>query len=177
MDVGLIASWSDDVSGWKAGRPRIRRVYVTQVWQAATKEVFSSLISFRLTFTWAKPLLDLGRAPVQVSAADLPALGETTTALTLQAGLQRVVESTKQPLWRSLYRAHRHLFLWQWVLTVIMSVLTFGPQVCVYYILRLLEQEGSKTPYASLVWIWAAALGAASLTLQVLGPRYVNTAI
>ncbi|SMR45916.1 unnamed protein product [Zymoseptoria tritici ST99CH_1E4] len=52
-----------------------------------------------------------------------------------------------------------------------MSVLSFLPQICIYNLLRLLEQGGSVGANKDLLWIWAISLGICSLSVQVLGPQ------
>ncbi|WPH01843.1 Hypothetical protein R9X50_00469700 [Acrodontium crateriforme] len=125
----------------------------------------------RLSFAWAAPILRLAGQRVSINVSSLPSLSSAARSAVLAADLHAVRALTKQPLWRSIYYSHRHLFWLQWSLTVLTSILSFAPLVATYHIVKLLEEDHSRRGIGTRLWIWAAAAGALSFILQILTPR------
>jgi len=60
------------------------------------------------------------------------------------------------------------MFHWQWFLTAIESLALNGPQVCLYKILRLLEQRNTAEYNPEDMWLWVAGLGISKFVHLVL---------
>ena len=94
-------------------------------------------------------------------------------AKTLEASLRNKYISARSSLFFMLYRTHHGLFHWQWSITVIQSVAAYGPQFCMYKMLRLLEQQHVTGIKPAELLAWAVGLGLVRLLQTLLEARYI----
>lgn len=62
-------------------------------------------------------------------------------------------------LWKLVFWSHAAVFMRQWLLTLLGSVMNFAPQLCMYRILQLLEERELGNFIATEAWWWVAGLG------------------
>ena len=114
----------------------------------------------RYTFGWAMPLLRRARAAERLEYADLPALDYKTRAADLLHQFSAVEEKDQdRPLWRQILVCHRATFIQQWLLTLAESFLLYGPQLCMFKILSMLETQDRKDINKADLWFWVVGLG------------------
>jgi len=111
----------------------------------------------RYTFVWANSLLDYAVKNRKLQLTDLPVLRSGRRADKLRAKFEKVLGSRK--IWKALILTHWRSLLLQLILTVIIGILSFGPQMALFNILRVLEARGSETWQPWQAWIWVLALG------------------
>ncbi|KAJ5311527.1 hypothetical protein N7476_007387 [Penicillium atrosanguineum] len=115
----------------------------------------------RYTFFWAISILNYAVQNRKLALTDLPVLRSARRADELRATFEKALGSRK--LWKGLIFAHWRSLLLQLVLTTIIGVLSFGPQMALFNILRVLEARGSETWQPWEAWFWVLALGALML--------------
>ncbi|KAJ5681819.1 uncharacterized protein N7477_001759 [Penicillium maclennaniae] len=111
----------------------------------------------RYTFVWAISLLNYAVQNRKLALTDLPVLRSARRADQLRSRFEKALASRK--LWKGLILAHWRSLLLQLILTVIIGVLSFGPQMALFNILRVLEARGSETWQPWEAWFWVLALG------------------
>lgn len=115
----------------------------------------------RYTFSWASSILNYTVKNRTLELGDLPVLRYEKRAAQLRAKFERARGTRK--IWKALVFAHWQSLLLQLCLTLIIAVLTFGPQTALFNILSALEARGSDTWSPWQAWIWVLALGALML--------------
>ena len=94
-----------------------------------------------------------------IDFSDLPVMNYDTRAENLQSRLHFLHAAQHQSLFFLLYKSHRAIFHWQWFLTMLQSIVAYGPQFCMYRILKLLELQNATGEKSTDLWLWAAGLG------------------
>jgi hypothetical protein len=128
---------------------------------------------YSYTFAWAGPLLEKVRTVVQVNFQDLPMVDYQTRAAELMQRFLSIQALKSQPLWRTIYTAHRRTFWQQWVLAAAQSSSGYAPQLCLFKTLSLLEKQQADGTSSGQIWFWAIGIGVTRLAQQVLEARYV----
>lgn len=123
-----------------------------EVDQQNTVSVFS-----RFTFSWANSLLRETSLNKTLNIDDLPVLSLATRPETLLTAIER--ERLGRPLWKALAIAHWRSIMLQMTLAVVACVLSFGPQVALYGILKSLEDRDRGSWNPSYSWTWVSVLG------------------
>ena len=72
-----------------------------------------------------------------------------------------LIRSSRQSrkLWKALVLGNMRPLIWQAVLSLITCVLSFGPQIAMYGILKALEERSVGLGNSLHAWLWVAALG------------------
>lgn len=115
----------------------------------------------RYTFSWASDILNYTVKNRTLELDDLPKLRFAKRAAQLRTDFERARGTRK--IWKALLFAHWQSLLLQLCLTLIIGILTFGPQTALFNILSALEARGSDTWQPWQAWIWVLALGALML--------------
>ena len=76
--------------------------------------------------------------------------------------------SKKLPLWRTIYKAHRKTFWWEWSVAGVQSVMIYAPQLCLYKTLTLLEKQQVSGINSVQLWLWVVGIGISHLLNQIL---------
>ena len=113
----------------------------------------------RYTYGWVSDLLYYIRRNRGIEIDCLPKLPFEVRAHALHANLELVRHS--RPLWRALVVRHSRTLLLQGSLSLITSVLSFGPQIALYGILKTLESRQPGESVAFNTWFWVVGLGVA----------------
>lgn len=111
----------------------------------------------RFTFSWANGLLRQTSLNKTLSVDDLPVLSLAARPDKLLTSIER--ERRGRPLWKALAVAHWWSIVLQMTLAVVACILSFGPQVALYGILKSLEDRDRGSWNPSYSWIWVSALG------------------
>lgn len=111
----------------------------------------------RYTFSWASSLLSYAVKNRTLELGDLPKLRSAKRADQLRNNFEQARGSRK--IWVALVFAHWRSLLLQVCLTLIISILSFGPQMALFNILSSLENRGSDAWHLWQAWIWVLALG------------------
>ncbi|KAL3478275.1 P-loop containing nucleoside triphosphate hydrolase protein [Aspergillus californicus] len=112
----------------------------------------------RFTYGWATDLLRFSSKNKGLDIENLPKLPFTARAETAHIRLQAVQGRSK--LWRAIVHANVRALVVQGLLSLVVCVLGFGPQVALYGILKGLERGSVEGESASVeVWVWVVALG------------------
>lgn len=130
-------------------------------------------MSGRYTYGWARPMLEKAKGMVQINFQDLPALDHHTRTVDLMRRFLQLKSLRSQPLWRSIYAAHRKTFWWEWTLTAAQSASAYAPQLCLFKTLTLLEKQQLDDVGSSEIWFWAVGIGVVRAIQQALEARYV----
>lgn len=115
----------------------------------------------RYTFSWASSLLNYTVKNRSLELTHLPKLRAAKRADQLRAKFERSQGTRK--IWKALIVAHWQSLLLQLCLTIIIGILSFGPQVALFNILGSLETRGSHSWQPWQAWIWVLALGSLML--------------
>lgn len=109
----------------------------------------------RYSFAWVGELLQTAKSQSSLEYCDLPALEHATRSENLQKQFTDVINHAKpgQPLWYLIYRKHKHAIWWQSFLTIIESIALYGPQACLYIILKLLEHRKTTSQTNLVIWV------------------------
>lgn len=111
----------------------------------------------RFTWGWPLHLLRLAGKRNELDLQDLPRPDHYTRSAELSADWKR--RASKLPLWLALISAHKRAVARQWGLTLVNSILNFGPQWVILQLLRILETRTTRENYALDVWMWVIWLG------------------
>lgn len=111
----------------------------------------------RFTFSWANGLLRRASLNKTLNVDDLPVLSLAARPDTLLTSIER--ERLDRPLWKALAVAHWRSIVLQMSLAVVACILSFGPQVALYGILKSLEDRDRGSWNPSFSWTWVSALG------------------
>ena len=97
----------------------------------------------------------------------------TARAENLVTKLQNNQIAQMSSLMYILFKVHRRVLLWQWILTIVQSLAAYGPQFCMYKMLEVLESEPMLDTQRNDLWAWAILLGLFRLLQTLLEARYV----
>lgn len=134
-----------------------RRPDVWHDGQVVDQEFSGSLFS-RFTYGWANGLLQYTKQnKSRVDIDSLPQLRSSGRTDNLYTRFEQV-RGTKS-LWKAVLVAHWPSLLQQYLLSLFQCVLSFGPQVALYGILKSLEARSAMPGEDTQSWQWVAALG------------------
>lgn len=111
----------------------------------------------RYTFSWAGNILGYAVKNRTLALSDLPKLRAAKRAESLRAHFERAKRGRK--IWKALVYAHWDSLLFQLFLTMIISILSFGPQMALFHILSSLETRGTDAFNPAQTIAWVLALG------------------
>ncbi|KAG8533079.1 uncharacterized protein KY384_001862 [Bacidia gigantensis] len=109
------------------------------------------------TLSWAGDVLSLSRTKHSLEIEDLPKLHYKARSSVLLGWFGN--EAGKRALWISILYMHWHTFLYQTIFTIFQAAIQFIPQLAMYKLLRLLEQNTSSAMYSPEAWFLVLALG------------------
>ncbi|CAG8335966.1 unnamed protein product [Penicillium salamii] len=112
---------------------------------------YSTSILGQITFSWATDVMHSVKARGKYFIVDdIPEMGDHARAETLRESF-REARTGKIPLWKTLLRVHRGIFIRQFVLTVAVCFLNIVPSLALFQILHSLEgtAEGAQSG-----WLW-----------------------
>ena len=134
-----------------------RRPSVYHKSQTVDKQYTVSAIN-RWTWTWASEFLSLARINKRLNLSDVPQLhfGARSSYLAGHFTLMK----PRDRLWKTLFRVHWREFMVQWLLSLAQGVIQFAPQLAMYKLLELLEDQSEKTSIAAIAWAYVIGLGA-----------------
>ncbi|KAK2747506.1 hypothetical protein FQN57_001998 [Myotisia sp. PD_48] len=133
--------------------PRRPDVFIGE--KLVDRQYTGSMIS-RMTFGWPKHLISFISKKPNVEIEDLPLMDHYTRSESL---LEQFASSDRPKLWRHLLYMHYPILIEQWGLSALESVLTFLPQVSIYFILRSLERRQAGEDIGYDAWFSTLALG------------------
>ena len=113
----------------------------------------------RVTLSWANTTLSYA---VRKGGLDFEDLSCLKVGMSTHALVSRFQEmSSNRTLWRTIVLAHRSTLCWQWLLTVLRSLVILAPQYLMYRLILTLEVDSVHPGSMALVWL--ALLGLAQL--------------
>ncbi|KAE8355925.1 hypothetical protein BDV28DRAFT_145724 [Aspergillus coremiiformis] len=133
-----------------------RRPDVYHDGQVVDQEFTGSIYS-RLTFSWGNELMKYAAENKSLDIDSLPKLPFAVRAENLYTRLEQTRRSRK--LWKALVLENIRPLVWQSVLSLITCVLSFGPQIAMYKILKSLEERSLELRGNQQSWLWVASLG------------------
>ncbi|KAL2855667.1 hypothetical protein BJX68DRAFT_264021 [Aspergillus pseudodeflectus] len=133
-----------------------RRPHVFFEGQVVDQE-FSASAYNRFTYGWATTLLRYASANKGLTINDLPKLPFAARAETVHLRLEGFLGGRK--LWVALVRRHMRALIVQGLLSLVVCVLGFGPQVALYKILTTLEAREVLSGDSVEAWVWVCGLG------------------
>lgn len=119
----------------------------------------------RFTFGWPNNLLNLAAKKKDLDLADLARPDQFTRATSVSADW-KAKKTDGQRLWISVVLAHKKYLIIQWSLTLVASVLTFGPEWVILQLLRYLENRQPGSGHEIEAWMWVIWLCVAIVTLS-----------
>ena len=122
----------------------------------------------RWTLAWAIDVLSLARSKGNLEVSDLPILDHQNRSKYLLRGIE--VAANQRPMWKALLIIHWPALLFQTFLAVLTAVLAFAPQLSMYGLLRLLEQDGNDASFAK-----EATLLVLALMISIILETWTNT--
>ncbi|KAB8259983.1 P-loop containing nucleoside triphosphate hydrolase protein [Aspergillus pseudonomiae] len=136
------------------------------------RQFTTSLLGW-VSFSWIDPVLRKSEHSQRLAISDLPELDNSTRGVTVYRVWKGMAAkynlSASWGLWCSIFRSHGRALLYQMALTLLLSFLSFGPQIALWHILKLLEaRESGKN--ADMLWVPVIGLG-----LSVLGSATLDT--
>ncbi|BCS21501.1 putative ABC bile acid transporter [Aspergillus puulaauensis] len=111
----------------------------------------------RFTYGWATGLLHFTSHNKGLGVEDLPKLPFAARAETVHARLAQFQGARK--LWVALAVRHARALIIQGLLSLVVCVLGFGPQVALFKILKTLEDDSVLSKHSPEAWMWVGALG------------------
>ncbi|KAB8235657.1 P-loop containing nucleoside triphosphate hydrolase protein [Aspergillus alliaceus] len=133
-----------------------RRPNVYHDGQVVDQELTYSVYS-RFTFSWVNGLMKYAAENRSLEIDSLPKLPFAIRSENLYRCLEETRQSRK--LWKALFLGHIRPLIWQAALSLVTCVLSFGPQVALYGILKSLEERSAGSGGNLHSWLWVAALG------------------
>ena len=115
----------------------------------------------RYTFSWGGPVLAFARNNRGLNLDQLPLIAQYTRSEFLQGRFNSL--SKKHRLHRMMFSNFKWAFIQQLILTVLSSILQFGPEYTMLQLLRLLEARENGASVATVAWLWVFGLGLTSL--------------
>ena len=113
----------------------------------------------RLSYTWCGKLLKQAQKNRKLQYEDLPHLISNTRAAGLSDQFKRASQFNR--LWKTVAWNRRWAFGAQTLLVMIQSLLTFGPPLAMFNILKVLESSSGRLP--GTVWLWVLLLGSSMI--------------
>lgn len=123
----------------------------------------------RLTFGWANDLIRSVTKDTILSIDDLPELPFAARSEPLLQHLEAT--RGKHKLWRALFSTHLRPLVRQLLLGVVSCLLSFGPQVALYGILKSLEERQVEPWGPTGSWYWVVVLGIVMLLSSIVESR------
>ncbi|KAE8168120.1 P-loop containing nucleoside triphosphate hydrolase protein [Aspergillus tamarii] len=133
-----------------------RRPNVYHDGQIVDQELTYSVYS-RFTFSWVNDLMKYAAENNSLDIDNLPKLPFAVRAESLYTRLEQTRQSRK--LWKALMLGNMRPLIWQAALSLVTCVLSFGPQIAMYGILKALEERSVGLGNSLHAWLWVAALG------------------
>lgn len=118
---------------------------------------YTTNIASRITYGWVSGLLTHINGDVTLNMDDLPCLPYSMRSQTLHEHFERLRGQCN--LWKALIRVHWHALSVQFVLSLLCCVLSFGPQMALYQILKSMELQSPGSPEDCKAWFWVFLLG------------------
>ena len=115
----------------------------------------------KYTFSWPVAILLYAVKNRSLGYDDLHEIHHTIRSRTLREDFETVGKTDK--LWKTLFRAHKNVFIAQWTLQALCSITNFLPQIALYYILKALEERDAGANVNMRAWLLVVGLGAAVL--------------
>lgn len=114
----------------------------------------------RLSFSWPWSFLQLAPGKKIIGIEDLPELDYDTRSQSLLERLNCIIALTRaeSSLWRTLAISCRRDFIQQLALTIVCSLISFGPQVALLGILRAMENRREGDDSLVILGMWVASL-------------------
>ncbi|KAL8999178.1 MAG: hypothetical protein Q9169_001957 [Polycauliona sp. 2 TL-2023] len=134
--------------------PRRPCVYINH--QAVDGQFSVSLLN-RWTFTWAHELLSFAKRNHGLDMVNLPRLHLRLRSSYLEKSFNEKKRSNV--LWKDLLLVHRLELAGQSLLAVSQGVAQFAPQLAMYKLLELLEQQDQGKSIEEEAWGWVFGLG------------------
>ncbi|KAL4914338.1 P-loop containing nucleoside triphosphate hydrolase protein [Aspergillus aurantiobrunneus] len=113
----------------------------------------------RFTYGWATTLLQYAGRNKGLDTDDLPRLPFAARAEAVHARLEHFQAQGRRKLWVALALRHARTLVVQGILSLIVCVLGFGPQVALYKILTTLEERAGHSADSTEAWLWVCVLG------------------
>lgn len=134
------------------------------------QEFTTSLLGW-ISFSWTELVLRKSDRSQCLTVDDLPELNHATRGENVYRSWEEKLPRHKAlsvwDLWLSVLRSHRVALAWQVIITVLLSVLSFVPQLTLLRILTLLQARQSGESSGPL-WVPVVGLGLAVLTSATL---------
>lgn len=111
----------------------------------------------RFTYGWATGLLHFASRNKGLGVEDLPKLPFAARAETVHTRLAQFQGARK--LWVALAVRHARALVIQGLLSLVVCVLGFGPQVALFKILKTLEEDAVLSKHSPEAWMWVGGLG------------------
>ncbi|KAK3300114.1 P-loop containing nucleoside triphosphate hydrolase protein [Chaetomium fimeti] len=118
----------------------------------------------RFTWGWPNNILKLAAKKNDLDLTDLTRPNQYTRATSLSSDWKSK-KTDGQRLWISLALAHKKTLIIQWSLTLVASILNFGPQWVILQLLRYLENRQPGDGQEIDAWMWVVWLGVAMISL------------
>ncbi|KAL4899056.1 hypothetical protein BDW74DRAFT_184058 [Aspergillus multicolor] len=134
--------------------PRRPNVYFEG--QVVDQELTASAYS-RFTYGWATTLLNFAAKHKTLGIDDLPKLPFAARAEMVHFKLQQFQAGRK--LWVALMKRHARALILQGLMSLVVCVIGFGPQVALYKILKSLEDRAVFETNGTVAWMWVGGLG------------------
>ncbi|KAF2501023.1 ATP-dependent bile acid permease [Lophium mytilinum] len=123
-----------------------------------------------MTFSWVNSLLASIVSHQSLTVDDLPTMDHNTRARELHDSFNEKKRTAK--LAKLVIMAHGRAILWQHMITTILAVVEFMPQIALYKLLRALEVQPPGAAASASSLSWAVGLGFC-LLLNLLGETYM----
>jgi hypothetical protein len=94
---------------------------------------------------------------------DLAALSHEVRSEDLTKSFHARQKAPDEALWFTVLKAHYGIVVWQWSLTVLEAFLSYGPQICMYKLLKILEHRQDGEFAVREAWAWVIGLGVLKL--------------
>lgn len=111
----------------------------------------------RFTYGWATTILHFASRNKGLGVEDLPKLPFAARAETVHRQLAQFQGARK--LWVALAVRHARALIVQGLLSLVVCVLGFGPQVALFKILKTLEDDSVLSKHSPEAWMWVGGLG------------------
>ncbi|KKY25152.1 putative abc bile acid transporter [Phaeomoniella chlamydospora] len=111
----------------------------------------------RFSFAWTNNVLTRAGKAESFEVTDLPKVHHHNRAKTLRERWDKT--GLDDPVWKRVLKAHLGSFTVQLVLSGIVNVTNFGPQLVLFSILKTLEQRDAGLDVTAQLWGLAVALG------------------
>lgn len=134
------------------------------------RELSTSILG-RVTFSWARKVIRLGRQEKELDVAHLPGLDHSTRSQNLQESFAEAKSAitmktpngctTTAPMWRILVESNRAHLTWSAALGVLLALLSFTPHMALLHMLQVLESDSPEMKGSLRLGAWGVLLGLA----------------